>query len=264
MPGVLKRTENTSEPKPSKARAEVNCGTMAEGILKKDISDARLNGMAHVNGTGTVAGAGTLTNGLHAKDAVSGPSPSSEVVATAAEKMYNQMPPEIEHITQGYQPLSRLMIRLAQDTFSGLGEVINEMADTQVLQSDRPTSYLNGATANYTSQANIQKKERLWNFCQDRRAKFIKLLVLSQWSRQAEAVGKVIDVNSWQNGQKHLYDEATAWMGELKRLLCTAKTPSPDLKVAVEALSTGKASWLPDVSQRQGCNLPVLEKLTPL
>ena len=239
MPGVLKRAEDSSDPKPGKSRAEVYCGTMAEGSLKKDVPEARLNGMAHLNGTGT------LTNGLHAKGTISDPPPSSELLVTAAEKMYKQMPPEIEHITQGYQPLSRLMIRLAQDTFNGLGEVISEMADTQL---DRASSHLNGTAASLTSQANVQKKERLWNFCQDRRAKFIKLLVLSQWSRQAEAVGKVIDVNSWQNGQKRLYDDATAWMGELKRQLSTAKMPSSDLKVAVEALSTGKASWLPDVS----------------
>ena len=113
--------------------------------------------------------------------------------------------------------------------------------------ADVPVAQVNGA--GQQSQNDVQKKLTLLNFCQEKKAQFIKILVLSQWSRQAEAISKVIDMRVWLDGQRRLYDDACLWMGELKRIMVGVKMPNPDLDSALEPLSLGKASWLPDVSR---------------
>ncbi|MCJ1317308.1 mediator complex subunit [Xylographa vitiligo] len=207
---------------------------------RKRKAEELVNGDTHVNG-----GVST-TNGVYANGAVADPGMSPEILAAVVHNISSELPPEIEHITQGYMPLSRLITRLAQDTFNGLTETINEMADMQP-PTNNVLSHMNNLGSTQAAQVNIQKKTRMWDFAHDRRAKFIKILVLSQWSRQAESVGKVIDLNFWLNSQRQLYKDATAWIGELKRILAPMKLPSPHLKTALEALSTGKAAWLPDL-----------------
>ena len=241
MPGILKRTYDQSN---STERIAVGSATvsMAERPSKKMRSDSLTNGTSRANG------AEPLTNGVHANGSLPGSVLFSEALATVAEKISGQLPPEIEHITVGYLPLATLVTRVAQDTFNGLEQVVNRMADVQ-LSSPHNQPQVNGTSLHLSSQANVQKKNILWDFAQENRARFIKCLVLSEWSRQAEAVSKVIDINSWMEGRKHMYNEAGAWVGELKRLIAPMKVPSPDLKTGLEVLSTGKASWLPDVSK---------------
>ena len=237
MPGVLKASGFGSD---------VNAVNTTMDLPKKSVQDPKVNGSRHVNGTEP------LTNGTYAGEAVtdliSTPQVSADTMET--EQDMGLAPPEIEHLTQGYLPLSILISRLAQDTFLGLEEVINELAEMQPTpQPSNALPYLNGTSANQAAQITVQKKAKLWNFAQDRRAKFIKLLVLSQWSRQADAVSRVIDLNMWITTQKRFYEESGTWIGELRRQLETLKMPSPDLKTALEVLSTGKAASLPDVSQ---------------
>ncbi|KAL8954020.1 MAG: hypothetical protein Q9222_000142 [Ikaeria aurantiellina] len=151
-----------------------------------------------------------------------------------------QRPPEIEHITFGYLPLSALITRTVQETYNSLNEVISSLSETQVTSFDSSTDATN-------SQNNVQKKTRLLDFAQDQRARYIKILVLSQWSRQAEATSRVIDLRIWLDGQRRLYDDACNWMGELKRIMESERMPNPDLATALDALSSGKAPNLPDL-----------------
>lgn len=213
---------------------------------KKRALDGLTNGVAQANGSSSSRN-GVLTNGK---------SSSPDGVVTApfdAANPFRQLPPEIEHITFGYLPLSKLITRLVQESLNDLTQVVNDMSVLQIAQqpqqsnSNHLQNHVNGTVAGTSSQANVQKKLRLLNFAQDRRAQFIKLLVLSQWSRQAADVSKAIDLKVWLDRQKGLYDDAGGWMGELKRNLGPAKMPNPDLRTSLEVLSTGKASWLPDV-----------------
>lgn len=171
----------------------------------------------------------------------------------ATGELGDQSLPEIEHITFGFLSLSTLITRLVQETFNGLTDVINELSDLQVSQSSMNLPYnqaysqTNGNLPLNNSHVNVQKKLRILNFAQDYRAQFIKILVLSNWSRQAKEISKVIDLKIWLDGQKRLFEDATWWMGELKRTLGPRKMPNPDIKTALEALSLGKATWLPDV-----------------
>lgn len=246
MPGVLKRLEDTyRDSECSRASTGSKSGNMAGEDPKNMIDGNYGNGVAYRNGHSAMNG--NHGNGLPASAA----GPQVGVAPEIEERL--GLPPEIEHITFGYLPLSTVIVRLVQETFNGLTEVINEMSDLQVSQSSHHTPannldpHINGNGIVHNSQANVQKKLRILNFAQDRRAQFIKILVLSQWSRQADAISKVIDLKVWLDGQKRIYDDASVWMGELKRILAPLKMPNPDLKNALEALSLGKASWLPDV-----------------
>ena len=232
MPGVLKRTHDRIDAGNVDA---VSALMSADGPRKRQaVEDA--NGDSRVNGD-LLAANGVYANGIVADRAMSG-----EALKEAVQSQSVQVPPEIFHVTEGFLPLSRLIERLAQDTRNGLDELIVKLAD---MQQPQINGYGGGQPS---SSVNIQKKTLIWDFAQDRRAKFIKLLVLSQWGRQSEAVSKVIDINHWITSQKICYKEAANWMGELKRILVPMKLPAPDLKAALEVLSAGKVEGIPDVS----------------
>lgn len=247
MPGVLKRSEDSNRVSEcSEVPAKLPRGEMSHEGSRKAKADIHAHGGERANGETEVSK--PQKNGLH-----EGTSDSHVFSAPGNGKITARLPPEIEHITLGFVPLSTLITRLVQETFNDLTDVINELSDLHISQAaqNRPSNHvnpqINGIRTADHSQANVQKKLRLLNFTQDRRAQFIKILVLSQWSRQAEAVHKVIDLRLWLENQKRVYGEAAWWMGQLKRLLGPIKMPSPDLKTALRALSSGKASWLPDV-----------------
>ena len=247
MPGVLKSSENSNGVSPlGKMAVEVKPSVTANNGMKDVKMGGKENGTTYMNGDHGSAN-GTYVNGVStdALEIQRNPSP-------AMADMVGQLPPEIEHITFGFLPLSTLVSRLVQETFNSLTEVINEMSDMQISQTSHHAPFnhagpqLNGnGTGN--SQVNIEKKLRMLEFAQNRRAQFIKVLVLSQWSRQAEEVSKVIDTKVWLDGQRRIFEEAAGWMGELKRIMAPVKMPNPDIKTALAALSLGKAPWLPDL-----------------
>lgn len=248
MPGVLKSVESTQgTPACAEALFVQESGNMAHEEWKKVAADSYENGSRCVNGKQDT-NRRQDTNGL-----LAGTSETRANLALDLENLVGLLPPEVEHITTGYISLSTLIPRLVQETFNGLTDIIDEMAELEVPPPSRDAQFnhvapqVNGAGASALSNANIQKKLRMLNFAQDRRVQFIKLLVLSQWSRQAITIGKVIDLTCWLDLQKRLYKDAKCWMGEIKRIVGPAKTPNPDLKTALEALSLAKASWLPDV-----------------
>lgn len=250
MPGIIPRPEGT---------LKGSVGTkMATGVQ----SVALALGDAHAITKEDYGNGDTLTNGDH--EHVNGhytngiTTTSTEVQrksSDAIENLVGQLPPEIEHITFGYIPFSLLVSRLVQETFNGLTDVITKMSDMQVPQSGHnvPLNHINqqvngnGNGIGITSGANVQKKLRMLNFVSDRRAQFIKILILLRWAGQAKAVGKVIDLNVWSRDRLGEYSGCMWWMGELKRRLASLKAPNPDIKTALEVLSLGKASWLPDL-----------------
>ncbi|MCJ1443296.1 MAG: mediator complex subunit [Stictis urceolatum] len=225
MPGLLKRSHDRIDgegPEPSTG-----------GDKKRQVLDSMNGDMQNqVNGNNN-----RTQNGITSHTDI--PTPDAGL-SRALDAAASSPPPELFHITANYVSLSTLVERLAQETFIELEQLINDLAEMQSHQ-------VNGYGSSESVQIAIRKKERLFNFAGDYRAKFIKVLVLSQWSRQSEAVSKVIDINSWIVQQKELYRNATAWMGELKRLLSASKLPAPDLRTALEVLSTGKAEWYSDL-----------------
>ena len=184
------------------------------------------------------------------------PSTSQHDAHQASPEPLGRLPPEIEHITFGFRPMSTLIARLVQETFNDLGEVINEMADVPF---PPVPPQLNGMVnhninrpsaipANDTSQANVRKKTMMFDFANSRRAQFIKVLVLSKWARQATSISRVIDLRQWLARKQQEYNDAIHWVGMLKRNLANVKEHGPDIKTALEILSLGKASWISNLN----------------
>ena len=191
-----------------------------------------------------------LMNGTHANGVPPSPTSSQRKPSTTFDRLASQLPPEIEHVTFGYVRFASLISRLVQETFNDLTEVISDMSDMPISHPSQnaPLNHIHQQNGNGdSSQNNVQKKLRMLHFASDRRAQFIKILILSRWARQVEAVSKVIDLNFWLSNQIGQYNECCAWMGELKRRLIPLREPNPDIKTALEVLSLGKASWLPDL-----------------
>lgn len=159
-----------------------------------------------------------------------------------------QSPPELFHITQGFFPFGQLVNRAVQRCWNELSDLINELAEIQVTAQQPQHPFPNGKSAGSQSDANVQKKLRLLEFAQAKRTEFIKLLVLSQWSRQAHEVSKLIDLQGFIRTRHMAYNAAIQRVADMKRDLVRAQIPNPDLHTALEVLTTGRVSSIPDVS----------------
>ena len=250
MPGILKRREDGQSSMEGKGAPNDRGSTSpaCTGTVTRPPSDLG-DGFSLLNGVQP------LTNGFHAEDTPTELNAADDrSTQDSLALMERRLPPEIEHITFGYLPLANLITRLVQDTFNGLNDALGDVWDMKGLKgNDNPPHIgqrplVNGEVAARSSESNVQRKLRMLHFTQDNRARFIKILVLSKWSRQVESIGKVIDLKVWLDGQARFFEDAISWMGELKRILPPMKQPSPDLKTALEVLSLGKASWLSDAN----------------
>jgi len=168
------------------------------------------------------------------------PAPS----ATDQSSKMDNLPPEIAHITQNFIGIPFLLQRLAQKSHNDLQTKIEELAKILI-----PQASLNGnaGTAEDNSEENQNKKANLLHFIQDMHGKWVKALVISEWSRKAGHVSKLIDLNVHINEQLAKYDQGLDFMGHIKRGLYQARLPDPDLKTALQVLSTGQAPWFPEV-----------------
>ncbi|KAK6088303.1 Mediator of RNA polymerase II transcription subunit 14 [Seiridium cupressi] len=159
----------------------------------------------------------------------------------------NDLPDEIQHITQGYVPLGLLLSRLAQRSHNQLSAKILELAKMQV-----PAPAVNGNSSHAvshpddTSVENISKKASLLNFIQELHGRWTKALVIASWSRKAPTVSKLIDLMNYINMERQAFDDGLTYMANIKRDLTFARLPNPDLQTALQVLSTGNASWMPD------------------
>lgn len=190
-------------------------------------------------------------NAIHGGQMGDTEKPSSSGAATIPPDIADQirqLPPEMVHITEGFESLPQLLQRLSQVTHNQLSKKILDLASMPT-----PVSALNGngtpsnLSGDDNSVDNIKKKVQLLKFAEETHANWVKALVITQWSRVSEDIGKLVDLKVHVDGQKSHYDWAVHEMSEMKRSLVHARVPNPDLKTAVEVLSTGKASWMPDV-----------------
>ncbi|KAL2355983.1 mediator complex subunit MED14-domain-containing protein [Cryomyces antarcticus] len=183
-------------------------------------------------------------NGLTSQDAHDTATPPS------AMELHLQLPPELQQWTDNYLPFGKLLERVSQECVNDLHDAIDELADMQVPQTNAPpTNGINSLVPTNgvggSSDINDRKKLRLMNFAQNHRDRFIKMLVLSDWSRNVDQVSKLIDLHVWFTSQRAAHDNAAFAMANMKRNMIGAKLPNPDLSTALEALSTGKAPRMP-------------------
>ncbi|PSR99379.1 mediator complex subunit MED14-domain-containing protein [Coniella lustricola] len=180
-----------------------------------------------------------ITNGsLNAQQQLQAGSNATDTTMTSSN------PPEIAHITANFIPLPFILQRLAQKSHNDLQTKIEELARMPPLQTS-----INGNTANVqedSSEENQNKKANLLGFLNELHTKWTKTLVMSEWSRKSGQVSKLIDLHSHILEQLRKYDMILDRIGHIKRNLYGARLPDPDIKTALQVLSTGRADWMPD------------------
>ncbi|KAI5867060.1 MED14-domain-containing protein [Durotheca rogersii] len=190
-------------------------------VLAPQPASDRQNGLVAGSDAWAGNGTGAMANGNGNGDDANQPQRSG----SSASRM-NDLPDEIQHITQGFVPLGLLLSRLAQKTHNQLVDEIMALA-----KMPAPTPALNGNSGHAgtaiddTSAENLNKKARLLNFVQEKHAEWVK----------AASVSKLIDLMNHINMQRKLD-------------LTFARVPNPDLQTALHVLSTGAAPWMPDFS----------------
>ncbi|KAF9701861.1 hypothetical protein EKO04_000875 [Ascochyta lentis] len=208
-----------------------------DGENKKRSFDERLvNGVDARNDT-------AVMNGSTGKLATNGA--SAAVVAPTLDQ-YAELPPEIAHIgPEAYHPLSKLLARIAQECYNALEDTLHKMAGMSMGQQANG-AMVNGVLPQENPEVNKRKKLLLLKFAQENRAKFIKLLVLTEWGQKSAVdIGKVIDLYSWAKEQAAHMDFVDEQVNQIKILSAYARENNPDIRTALEVLSTGKASWIP-------------------
>jgi mediator of RNA polymerase II transcription subunit 14 len=243
MPGILTMASRG---------AEGASGSREGESKKRKFDDKLVNGERSASRMDSPA-AGSSTNGAVSAPSMNG---ASMAVSPAAMPVADQMahlPPELEQVAmEFYHPLGKMLLRIGQECYNDLGEVLQKMAD---LPSNLQA---NGGMTNGYGMANggqdnaelsKQKKLLLMQFAQVNRAKFIKLQVLVEWGKRASVdVAKCIDLFSWEKQQTaalNSVDETLEWM---KIWSDHARQPNPDIRTALEVLATKKADWIPNVS----------------
>ncbi len=183
------------------------------------------------------------------------------------------LPDELQHITTDILPLSLLLSRLAQFSHAKLQQLILDLAskplpEATVNGSSKSNavggpngSVINGANGNANksgvsvpspafddpSPESLEKKTIILNFIQDLHSRWVKALVIAEWARNADDVSKLIDIRTHLAGKLDLYTKIFWDMIRVKQEMIYAKVPSPDLKTALEVLSTGAVHWMPEV-----------------
>ncbi|KAJ5102856.1 hypothetical protein N7532_003385 [Penicillium argentinense] len=232
MPGVVMDSVNVEgsgrRPSPNEA---VNGAFHSYGINEKSSQlPVAANGPALVNGVG------------REPDALS---QQSKAPVRHGEQL-DSAPFDLPHITQGFFPFGTLVNRAVQQCWNDLSELIAELAAIQVPHDPSSAQMVNGKVAGNQSSENLHKKVKILDFAHAKRAEFIKLLVLSQWSRQASEVSRLIDIQNFIRTRHQAYAAAVQYVGEMKQDLVRAQVANPDLKTALEILSKGRIASLPD------------------
>ncbi|KKA27454.1 hypothetical protein TD95_005444 [Thielaviopsis punctulata] len=164
----------------------------------------------------------------------------------------NDLPPEIVHISEGFVPLARLVTRLAQLTHNQLMDKIRQVAAMPAPAPAPPSSTVSSAPGSHQkeefdqSNESVARKVALNTAIQKMHGRWIKTLVIADWSRKSGDVSKLIDLNTHLRLMMQEYEMRLDQMINVKRDLTFARLPSPDLKTALHVLSTGDGSFFPD------------------
>ncbi|KAM3077049.1 mediator complex subunit [Clarireedia jacksonii] len=248
MPGVIMESESRNGSHTNHDRDRRNNRVNGEAFVSEkgqDKSQARTETQQNMTLVSPAVPNGI--NGNSRDKSAQQQNDKEELIPKELLERHNELPSEIDHITTGFVPLSDLLGRLSQMTHNKLSQKVLEVAHMPL-----PPSTTNGNASHITkdddnSVDNLNKKLVLLDFMQETHAKWVKALVITEWSKKAEDVSKIIDLRWHLESKRRLYDEAVTTMVGVKKLLNGARVPNPDFKTAVEVLTTGKANWMPDL-----------------
>ncbi|EEP80831.1 predicted protein [Uncinocarpus reesii 1704] len=162
----------------------------------------------------------------------------------------DDLPPELAHITLGFFPFARLISRVVQQSWNDLNELVNDIGSSPPSQVDvvarlGSANPLSGKYRGEQHTENALNKIRLLEFAHTKRVEFIKLLVLSQWSRQANEVSRLIDIQAFIRMRYSLYGMVLHRIGNMKQDLVGAQLANPDLGTALHILSNEGNETIP-------------------
>ncbi|OQO05190.1 hypothetical protein B0A48_08210 [Cryoendolithus antarcticus] len=140
--------------------------------------------------------------------------------------------------------LGKMLERLAQFCITDLTALVDELEEMPVQPSAAP---VNGMTVlEDNDEVSVAKKRKIMDFAREQRDRFIRALVISDFSRNADDVANVIDVNLHLRKNDFAVAESTRSIGQLKLDSAQAKQPNPNIELAMELLSTGKTPSAPE------------------
>ncbi|KAI4633483.1 hypothetical protein J4E80_000849 [Alternaria sp. BMP 0032] len=242
MPGILTMNHTGSDSATASRDAE-NRKRSHNG----DLTNGGLNGAR----SDTPAGGPAVNGGPSRETSTNGASMAVTAMAGPTLEQYSDLPPEIAHIgPEQYMSLSTLLLRISQESYNELEEVLKNMAAIQIapVSNGALPNGLGAANAQVNAEANKRKKLVVLQFAQEQRAKFIKLLVLTEWGKKASVdISKLIDLLAHASTQAAHMDAADYKLEKIKILSNNARENNPDVATALEVLSTGKASWMPSL-----------------
>ena len=158
----------------------------------------------------------------------------------------NNTQPDIVHITHGFFPFARLLNRATQQSWNDLVDIVTDFAGSPLRQHDAPSQLagIDNNVAGGKSDKNqydelLRRKVRFLEFAQAKRAEFIKLLVLCNWSRRAAEVSRLIDLQAFIRMRYGSYSDVLALSASMKSDLIRAQMANPDLRTSLEVLSNG-------------------------
>jgi mediator of RNA polymerase II transcription subunit 14 len=158
---------------------------------------------------------------------------------------YLELRPEIADIpSEVYNRLSKLLMRILQECYNDPTATLHTMADIPLvlLANGALPNGLELANSQENAEVNKRKKLFLLKFAQDNRSKFIKLLVLTEWGKNAAVnISKLIDLFQWTNEQRRHVDLVDVQLQRIKEK-SNRRENYPHIASALEILSTSKAS----------------------
>ncbi|KAL1839168.1 hypothetical protein VTJ49DRAFT_1824 [Mycothermus thermophilus] len=188
----------------------------------------------------------------------------------------SELPDEIQHITAEIMPLGLLLSRLAQFSHGRLQELVLNLASKPLPEvtanggangnaaggmNGNLKAAVNGQLVEDTSPESLEKKTMILNTIKDLHSRWVKALVITEWSRNAEEVGKLIDLRQHLAIELERYTKVFWDMIKVKDEMVFAKVPSPDLKTALEVLGGSTVHWMPDFGYIPDPPLKADEKL---
>ncbi|PSK53966.1 hypothetical protein B9Z65_7772 [Elsinoe australis] len=227
--------------------------------VASDASRAKLNGAPlSPSGANTQADAPVINGVLHENNGGVKQEASAHLGIAGGEA------PELEQYRDTLVPLGKIIERMAQQTYFDLSEAIESLADIQISNQAQLTNGVGGPVSQDKSRESLHKKERLLNFAQTHKDRFIKTLVLSDWARNMDDMSKLIDVSMFLRKQDWATHGAADSIYRLKENMIGAKMPNPNIEGALELLSTGEAPWMPDMGYIPPKSLTAQELLDTL
>lgn len=178
---------------------------------------------------------------------------SNHEVLRLCDGVFNDLPPELAHVTLGFFPFAQLIRRVVQQSWIELNDLLHDMGNVHTSQLSTPSHLALAKSATGSkpradqSSEHAIKKIRLLEFAQLKRAEFIKLLVLSEWSKHADEVSRLIDIQAFIRLRYGSYTTSLSQIGNMKQDLIGAQLANPDLKTALEILAVGGNGEMPMV-----------------